>query len=144
LKPFRIVLDTNVLRAGLWSSKGESHRLLRALPVAGVTPLLSVPLFAEYREVLTRPDCLPPGVSLEQMVGFIRHLASLCEHRAIHFLWRPCLPDADDEMVLELAVAGRASHIVTFNARDYRGVPAAFGIQIVTPGEFMRLLSASR
>ena len=50
----RIVLDTNVLRAALWSSKGASFRLIRSLPIPNITVLLSVPLFLEYQEVLTR------------------------------------------------------------------------------------------
>lgn len=84
-------------------------------------------------------DHLPPDVSRDRMLGLVRRFAGLCEHREIHFLWRPWLADADDDMILELAVCGRASHIVTFNARDFAGVDKAFGIQVVTPGQFLRL-----
>ncbi len=38
----------------------------------------------------------------------------------LDYLWRPALPDADDDMVLEAAVNGRADSIVTFNLRDFR------------------------
>jgi putative PIN family toxin of toxin-antitoxin system len=139
-QPFRIVLDTNVLRAAMWSSAGASYQLLRALPRADVTPLLSVPLYLEYQAVLTRPEHLPGGVDSPRMLGFLRRLAGFAEHRAIYFLWRPFLRDADDDMVLELAVAGRATHIITFNERDFAGVEKAFGIQVVTPGRFMASL----
>ena len=44
---FRVVLDTNVLRAALWSSKGASFRLVSRLPIPNVTVLLSVPLFSK-------------------------------------------------------------------------------------------------
>ncbi len=59
-------------------------------------------------------------------------LCSLAEHQSVYFLWRPCLPDPRDDMVLELAVAARVSRIVTFNAGDFR--PAAlYSIEVVTP-----------
>ena len=47
-------------------------------------------------------------------------------------------------MVLELAVAGRATHIVTFNKRDFEVVDHLFGISVVTPGEMMRILNSKR
>jgi hypothetical protein len=37
----------------------------------------------------------------------------------IHFRLRPFLPDAGDEFLPELAVAGRADAIVTHNARHF-------------------------
>lgn len=58
---------------------------------------------------------------------------------AVHFLWRPFLRDADDDMVLEAAVAGGCSHIVTHNTKDFQGVEE-FGIAVLTPGQFLQLL----
>jgi putative PIN family toxin of toxin-antitoxin system len=133
----RIVLDTNVLRAGLHSSTGASFHLLRSLPHPDVQVLLSVALYLEYQAVLTRTEHLPAGVSRERMLGFLRRFAGFCEPRAIYFLWRPWLRDPGDDMVLELAVAGAATHVVTFNSRDFAGVEVAFGIQVMTPAEFM-------
>ena len=76
------------------------------------------------------------------MLGFLRRFAGFCSPQTIYFLWRPWLHDADDDMVLELAVAGAASHIVTFNTGDFAGIEGAFGIQVVTPGKFMALLNS--
>ena len=53
----------------------------------------------------------------------------------IRFLWRPQLTDADDEMVLETAVNGRAEAIVTFNRRDFEPAASRFGIAVLAPGE---------
>jgi len=42
-------------------------------------------------------------------------------------------------MVLEVAVAAGASHIITFNHKHLK--PASeFGIAVVTPSEFLKLL----
>jgi hypothetical protein len=57
----------------------------------------------------------------------------------VHFLWRPFLKDAGDDMVLEAAVTGGCTHIVTHNTRDFRGAED-FGVAVFTPGQFLRLL----
>ena len=44
----RIVLDTNVLYAGLYSASGKSFQLLRAIDEGRVRIALSTPLLFEY------------------------------------------------------------------------------------------------
>jgi len=136
----RIVIDTNVLRAAMWSSLGASFRLLRSLPIPDVSTVLSVPLYLEYQDVLSRSENLPPGVSTQQMRSFLRRFAAKSELREIYFLWRPWLRDRKDDMLLELAMSSRATHIITFNVRDFAGVRETFGIQVVTPGSFLASL----
>lgn len=55
----------------------------------------------------------------------------------VYFRLRPSLPDPGDEFLLELAVAGRADAIVTHNVKHLIGAER-FGIQVVTPREFLR------
>ena len=54
----------------------------------------------------------------------------------IFFRWRPTLPDASDDMVLELAVAAGCYAIVTHNRRHFRGVQQ-FGVRVLSPAEFL-------
>jgi predicted nucleic acid-binding protein len=56
----------------------------------------------------------------------------------LNFLWRPQLKDPADEMVLEAAVNGQAEAIVTHNVLDFRTGAARFGIETLTPGEFLK------
>jgi len=49
----------------------------------------------------------------------------------IFYRWRPILPDADDDRILEVAVRS-GSNIVTFNRIDFQDAEA-FGVQIITP-----------
>jgi len=59
----------------------------------------------------------------------------------IFFLWRPRLRDPSDDMVLEAAVAGGCSQIVTFNLRDFE--PGEhLGVRAVTPQTFLRTIGA--
>jgi hypothetical protein len=57
--------------------------------------------------------------------------------RSVSFLWRPTLPDADDDMVLETAVNGQGDG--TFNRRDF-GPAEQFGIAVLLPGEAVKRL----
>jgi putative PIN family toxin of toxin-antitoxin system len=127
----RIVLDTNVLYAGLYSASGKSYQLLKAISDGRVRIALSTPLLFEYEDVLKRNQ---PVLNLSdaEVEVVLDNLCRLADFQAVYFLWRPCLPDAKDDMVLELAVAAQVSRIVSFNAKDFS--PASrFGIEVVTP-----------
>src|SRR5947208_12516702 len=111
----RVVLDTNVLVAAARSRQGASFALVSSIPTPEFQPCLSVGLYAEWQDVLMRPENLPPGRTPEDALGFVRYLASQSHLQEIHFLWRPFLPDADDDMVLELALAAGCRQIITHN-----------------------------
>jgi predicted nucleic acid-binding protein len=99
---------------------------------------LSVPLFLEYEDVIKRPDSgvnLSDG-DLDDILDFICARANL---REIFYLWRPVLPDPKDDFILELAVESACDFIVTLNVRDFAGAEK-FGIEVVTPQEFLRRL----
>jgi predicted nucleic acid-binding protein len=67
----------------------------------------------------------------------IDYLCATGIHQNIHFLWRPKLPDSQDDMVLETAVNGGCSVIVTHNVRDF--APAvSLGVTARTPAEFLQ------
>ncbi len=102
-------------------------------------PCLSVGLYAEWQDVLTRADNVPAGLNREDVLAFVRYLAGQSHLQEIHFLWRPFLPDPDDDMVLELAVAAGCPRIITHNVKDYRG-SEQFGVIATTPGEFLYLI----
>jgi putative PIN family toxin of toxin-antitoxin system len=134
----RIVLDTNVLVAGLRSQRGASYQVLQLVGTGRFVHVLSVPLVLEYEDVLLRPES---GVQLGRAgVGAVLdYVCSTGERQPIHFLWRPLLADPRDDMVLEVAVNGRCDHIITFNRRDFGGA-GRFGIQVVPPQGLLALV----
>lgn len=134
----RVVLDTNVLRAGLWSRDGASFRLLELVRGRRVEPALSVPLVLEYEMVLRR-QAADLGLSASDINGVLDFLCEVGHHQRIHFLWRPTLRDPRDELVLELAVAAGCRQIVSFNRRDFAG-SERLGVEAVTPAAFLRSL----
>jgi len=57
--PMRVVLDTNVLVAAARSRLGASFGLVSSIPAPEFQSCLSVGLYAEWQEVMTRPENLP-------------------------------------------------------------------------------------
>ena len=135
----KIVLDTSVLVAAARSNRGASHALLARLPDASFQTVISVALFAEYRAVLLRPENLLQRTAL-QAESFLDFLISTSHLQEVFFRWRPALPDPDDDLILELAVAGSCRYIVTHNLRDFRGMEK-WGIAAVPPGDFLKRIN---
>jgi putative PIN family toxin of toxin-antitoxin system len=134
----RAVIDTNVLVAALKSSTGASHEILLAADQGDFEVALSVPLLAEYDDVCHRPESgipIPPTA----VDAVINRIAQISRQQAIHYLWRGVLPDPKDDMVLEVAVAAGATHIVTFNRKHLKQA-SEFGIAVVKPSEFLNLI----
>ena len=98
-------------------------------------PALSVPLVTEYEDVLFRP-ALGICLSQVQIDAVLDRICQLGVNQAIHFLWRPFLPDPKDDMVCETALASGSPYIVTFNLSDFHPTKP-FGVQAITPGQFL-------
>jgi putative PIN family toxin of toxin-antitoxin system len=139
----RLVLDTDAMVAAIRSDAGASRRVLRTALERrpGLTLLVSVPLLIEYEAVMTRPEHLKAArLSAKDIEALLDAIAAVSEPVTLAFLWRPALPDADDDMVLEAAVNGRADGIVTFNRRDFGPVTERFGIPVLSPAEVIKRL----
>ena len=135
-----IVIDTNVMVAGLRSRRGRAFRLLTLVGTGQFDIHLSVPLVLEYEEVLLRelPHLQVSRTVVEDVLDI--HCTVATRHR-IFFLWRPYLPDPSDDMLLELAVTARCDFIVTYNTRDFISIER-FAIRAIEPGEFLRYIGA--
>jgi predicted nucleic acid-binding protein len=106
---------------------------LKSEVVVGV----SVPLFMEYEAVLQRSEQLAVfGLTSAEVNEFLTGLAGVLRPIDISFLWRPQLKDPADEMVLEAAVNGQCSHIVTWNVRDFAQAVPRFNLQCVNPADY--------
>ena len=130
-------MDTNVITAGFRSRRGASNALLRLVDGGRVIPLCSTALFLEYEAVLSREETRAiTGHGLDDVSTIMRAFAALCEPVDISFRLRPILRDADDEMVLEVALNGQAEAIVTHNIRDFEAIQE-LGIEVATPGQIV-------
>ncbi len=138
-RKMRVVLDTNVLVAAARSRHGASFSIVSSIPAPEFQHCLSVGLYFEWQEIMTRPENLPPGRAPEDALAFLRYLASQSHLQDIHFLWRPFLRDADDDMVLELAFAAACPYIITHNVADFDG-SQQLGVAALSPRDFLKLI----
>jgi putative PIN family toxin of toxin-antitoxin system len=129
----QIIIDTNVLVAGLKSRRGASFKLLSLVGSGLFEVHLSVPLVFEYEDVLARERI---GISADDADAVLDFICGFSKHQSIYFLWRPYLKDPKDDLVLEVAVASQCTHIVTFNTKDFLGI-GRFGIQALWPADFL-------
>lgn len=127
----KVIIDTNVLYSGLYSSSGASYQILSMIEDGYLTPVLSTALLFEYEEVLTR-NKHKLGLSSQAIDDVLNGFCSRAEYHKIYFLWRPQLSDPKDDHILELAVAASGMDIITHNVRDFARANS-FGIRIVTP-----------
>ena len=134
-----IVIDTNVIIAALRSKKGASNKLLALVGTSKFEIHDSVALILEYEDVIQRQRT-ELGLSEDEVSVFIDSLCSMAHHHKIYFLWRPSLPDVNDELVLELAVSANCEYILTHNIKDFKGTEK-FGIKAITPKEFLQIIS---
>ncbi len=133
-----IVLDTNILFSGLYSSRGASHQVLRKAYAGEITPVISTTLLFEYEDVLKR-NIEKLDLTIKKVDVILDNICALAIFQDIHFLWRPFLKDPKDDCVLEVCVASQADVIVTHNIKDFVGVDK-FGIKAMRPGELLRMI----
>lgn len=138
-KKSRIILDTNVLYAGLYSSKGASFRILRAIDEGRLQIVLSTALLFEYEDILKRHQEIL-NLSNQGIDKILDNLCLLSNHQKIYFLWRPRLSDPKDDLILELAVAAGVRSIVTHNIDDFKG-SELFGVKARTPKQILEEIS---
>lgn len=130
-----MVLDTNVLVSAMRSRQGASFKLLSLLVEERFEISLSVSLALEYEYAMRRHLSEAP-ISRQDLEDLLDFLCRVAHRQKIFFLWRPQLRDADDDLILELAVASRSAAIVTHNVQDF-GDLARFGLRVLTPGAFL-------
>ncbi len=126
-----IILDTNVLHSGLYSSRGASYQILKLIENGKIKISLSTALLFEYEDVLKRNKRILK-LTDRDIGKILDNLCKLSDHQKIYFLWRPYLPDPKDDLILELAVASATKTIVTHNIRDFKGLNK-FGVRAITP-----------
>ena len=138
----RLVLDTSVLVTAIRSSAGATAEAIRLALARKFTLLLDLSLALEYRDVLLRPEQLKASLwSRKETLFFLEQLEALAEPTEALFTYRPLSIDPDDDMILELAINGRADAIVTNNLKHFRGPAAKFGIEVITPRECLSRLA---
>jgi uncharacterized protein len=133
-----VVLDTNVLVAGLLKPFGPSAAVLRLILTGTVSIAQDYRILAEYREVLSRP-----------VFGFghssIDALLAQLEEEGISVTPPPAsnsLPAPSDAPFWETALAANAEFLITGNKKHFPAVKS--GPRILSPSEFLAAFRSDR
>lgn len=127
----RVVLDTNVLVAGILSEQGPPGWILDLLAVHELAVAYDSRILAEYRKVLARPELGLEPARVEQLLSVIEDRGTL----VTPLPWPHVLPDPDDEPFLATASAVGVV-LVTGNTRHFPA-PACGEVVVTTPREFI-------
>lgn len=128
----KIVLDTNVLVAGLLSPFGPPGEIVRMLSSGELTLCFDARVLCEYSEVLGRAKF---GFDQEKIAALLDGI----EYRGQAVASSPLgdsLPDPDDEPFLEIACSGPAECLITGNGSHFPP-PLCRGASVLSPSEFL-------
>ena len=139
--PLRAIIDTNVFLSALWSARGAAFEVFAELRRGRWQIVMSNHLLFEYEEVAKRYRA-ELGLTLEDIDDVLDALCAAAEQRQLQPAWIPRLSDPDDEPLLQVAVEAQVPVIVTRNLGHLKPA-AAFGIEVLTPAEFLARLRMS-
>jgi len=131
----KIVLDTNVLVSALLTPYGPAARVLDAVLVGRLILVFDDRILGEYEEVLGRSRFGFGSQDVQTLLDFFRA-------EGLKVVAAPLeveLPDPDDLMFVEVALAGGADAFVTGNKKHFP-VEICSGIPVVSSVEVFSLL----
>jgi len=99
-----------------------------------LVPLMDLKLGLEYREVALRSEHVKASaLSKREILELIEAMEAFAEPVEVVTNIRPLSPDPSDEMILDLAINGRAEALVTSNTKHFAGAGKRFGIPVLSP-----------
>lgn len=134
----RVVLDTNVLVAGVLSPSGPPGWIVEATLSGDLQAVFDAAIWAEYTEALRRPE-------LSLAPARVRVLLEALDQFGLEIVaapWPRDLPDRDDAPFLEVAFAVGCP-LVTGNLRHFPASARA-GVKVLSPREFLAFFSRGR
>ena len=134
-----IVIDTNVLVAGLLSPFGACGEIVRLILSGELTLYFDARILSEYSEVLHRPKFKFEGEKVAAMLDYIVYRGQAVAPSPM----TNSLPDPDDEPFLEIALAGNAACLVTGNQSHFPAEQCQ-GIKVLSPNEFLTFYKKQR
>ena len=137
-----IIVDTNVLVGaclGVGASAAVVENCLRGI----WTPAVGPALLSEYEDVLSRESLFKGShLTASERDELLDIFLASARWTKTYYLWRPNVRDEADNHVVELAVACSASHIVTWNVRDFSAMELRFPLlRLATPPQMLKELT---
>lgn len=136
----KVVIDTNVFIGALQARDGINRAVLTDCFMGDIDPLMGDALYYEYESLLYRHYLFEKcRLDEKERESFLNSFLSICKWVRVHYRWRPNLRDEADNHIVELALAGGAEMVLTWNKRDFHsGNLAMRHLAIVTPEEYRK------
>jgi putative PIN family toxin of toxin-antitoxin system len=133
--PVRLVIDTNIVVSAALKPDGLQRTVLLVAMAKPARLYISDAVFAEYREVLARPELQIRKGLRQQLLHLIRSRSYLvAPSRQLQIT-----KDPDDNKFLECADAARADYLVTGNQRHF---PKFWKkTKVITSREFINIVA---
>ncbi|MCB9102522.1 MAG: putative toxin-antitoxin system toxin component, PIN family [Anaerolineales bacterium] len=138
------MLDTNVIVSALLSSKGAPAQIIRHWEAGEFTVITSQTLITELKQTLTYPR-VRKYLSLpsEDIEKFIEHLMIVAIIVDPQLTLRVIDQDQDDDRIVECAVAGKATYIVSGDSH-LLDLGEYGEITILSPKNFLTVLQSTQ
>jgi uncharacterized protein len=133
-----VVFDTNILLSALLSLNGNPFRCLSLAKIGQIESVTCQEILDKFAEKLLLKFKFSEEMTqtaVKEVLGFSRVVEIFATLKAVP-------ADADDDMVVECAVIGKATHIVTGD-KHLLTLTAYGNIEIVKATEFISLLAPS-
>jgi uncharacterized protein len=134
-----VVFDTNVLLSALLSVRGNPFRCLALAKVGTVQSVTCQEILDEFEEKLR----IKFGFEPERARAASDEVRNCSRLMTITNTLKVVTADPDDDKVVECAVVGGASHIVTGDRRHLLPLGSYQEILIVSAADFVTLVSSS-
>ena len=126
----RVVLDTNILISACWKPGGNESQVVA---LTNISVCISEQIEAEYREVVQRKKFAKYRDCLEALLESILKTAI----RVSPLQTCSACSDADDNQLLDCALAAEAQYVITGNLKHF---PTEWhGIQVINARRLLEL-----
>ncbi len=134
----RVVVDINTVVSGITRAAGNPYQGLELWRQGAIELLSATATVTELERVLTYPRVRKlHQISDEQIKRFVALYRTQTTHVVVNFTLRAVESDSDDNMIIDLAVAGNARDIVTGDKKHLLPLGRYQGIEIVSPATFL-------
>ena len=104
-----------------------------------VVPLMDLKLGLEYRDVALRSEHVrASALDRREILELIEALEAFAQPVEVVMKYRPLSSDPNDDMILDLAINGRAEALVTGNTKHFTAAGRQFGVLVLSPAELLK------
>ena len=131
------VFDTNILLSALFSLHGNAFRCLALAKTGIVQSVTCQEILQEFQEKLEGKF----SYSTQHARAAVDAVQQCSQLVTITHNLKVVVADPDDDKIVECAVVGGATHIVTGDRRHLLPMGSYQGISIISPADFLTLLA---